>query len=86
MNHAKAVLIDNREGLVGSQNIDPISFDHNIEAGIFFNDEKMVRDLEKIIDDWRKIHLFLIRQYIRKKWFDYLFLCLNREYSAKVFF
>ncbi|MEK7634795.1 MAG: phosphatidylserine/phosphatidylglycerophosphate/cardiolipin synthase family protein [Patescibacteria group bacterium] len=77
MNHAKAVLIDNREGLVGSQNIDPISFDHNIEAGIFFNDEKMVRDLEKIIDDWRKNSFIFNSAIYKKKWFDYIFALIG---------
>ena len=53
MNHAKAVLIDRKEGLVGSNNLDALSFDWNIEAGIFFNDERMTADLAQIIDEWK---------------------------------
>lgn len=54
MNHAKAMLIDDTEGMVGSQNIDPLSFQYNIEAGVFFSDEKMVRGLAEIIEQWRR--------------------------------
>lgn len=54
MNHAKAMLIDGREGLVGSNNLDALSFDWNIEAGIFFTNEHMARDLAAIIEGWRK--------------------------------
>ncbi len=53
MNHAKAMLIDGREGLVGSNNLDALSFDWNIEAGIFFNDKHMTADLVRIMDEWR---------------------------------
>ncbi len=53
MNHSKAMLIDGREGLIGSQNMDILSFDFNAEAGIFFNDPKIVKDLSKIIEKWK---------------------------------
>lgn len=54
MNHAKAMLVDGKMGTVGSQNIDALSFDWNAEAGIFFEETRMVHDLTKIIDNWRK--------------------------------
>ena len=53
MNHAKAMLIDAKEGLVGSNNLDALSFDWNIEAGIFFNDKHMTEDLVHIMNEWR---------------------------------
>jgi cardiolipin synthase len=53
MNHAKAMLIDNREGLIGSQNIDVLSFGFNTEAGVFFDDQQIVSDLSKIINKWK---------------------------------
>ncbi len=53
MNHAKAMMIDDREGLVGSNNLDALSFDWNIEAGIFFNDKHMTADLVRIMNEWK---------------------------------
>lgn len=53
MNHAKLLLIDNEIGLIGSQNFDILSFNFNIEAGVFFSQKKLVADLQKIIEKWR---------------------------------
>ncbi|MBI3632872.1 MAG: phosphatidylserine/phosphatidylglycerophosphate/cardiolipin synthase family protein [Candidatus Vogelbacteria bacterium] len=52
MIHAKAFLVDDKVGLVGSNNIDALSFDINAEAGITFKNKEMVRDLKNIIDIW----------------------------------
>lgn len=54
MNHAKAMLIDSKYAIVGSQNLDALSFEHNIESGIFFEDNNMVKKLSGIISDWEK--------------------------------
>jgi len=54
MIHAKTLLIDGEEGMVGSINLDQMSFDWNVEAGVFFRRKDMVRDLSKIIEEWRK--------------------------------
>ncbi len=54
MNHAKLLLIDENLALVGSQNIDALSFDFNVEVGLFFSDPKMISDLIAIIDGWKK--------------------------------
>lgn len=54
MNHAKIMLIDNEEGVIGSQNMDVLSFNWNIEAGVFFRQKNLVNDLRKIIDEWKK--------------------------------
>lgn len=53
MNHAKVMLIDDKLALVGSQNIDAMSFDFNAEAGLFFKDKKMIEDLISIIAIWK---------------------------------
>ena len=42
MNHAKALIIDTTEGMVGSQNLDFLSFDFNSEVGVFFRDVEVV--------------------------------------------
>lgn len=53
MNHAKIMLIDDEEGVIGSQNMDILSFKWNIEVGVFFQQKKLVRDLGRIIASWR---------------------------------
>jgi len=57
MNHAKIMLIDNEEGVIGSQNMDVLSFNWNIEAGVFFRQKDLVNDLSKIIGEWKKTAL-----------------------------
>lgn len=51
-NHAKAALIDSSEGLVGSGNLDSLSFERNSELGIFFTDKKSVQELNNVIQNW----------------------------------
>ncbi len=53
MNHSKLLLIDNTEGLIGSQNIDLFSFHLNTEAGIFFREKKLLKEMEQTIKIWR---------------------------------
>lgn len=53
MNHSKLLIIDGEEGLIGSQNLDLLSFRINSEVGIFFRDRRIMRDLGKIIDQWK---------------------------------
>lgn len=52
MNHAKILLLDNEEGLIGSQNIDILSFNFNMEAGVFFKQKHLVSDLNNIFNKW----------------------------------
>lgn len=53
MNHAKVMLIDSREALVGSQNLDILSFNFNLELGVFFEQKQAVSELEKIVNRWQ---------------------------------
>lgn len=82
MNHAKAMIIDDAEGMVGSQNIDPLSFDHNLEAGIFFRDKKMVDDLGKIISDWKQNCVIFEPSMHKKIWFDYFLAPVMRIFQS----
>lgn len=54
MIHAKVLLIDDSEGMIGSNNIDALSFDSNLEAGIIFHNKNMVEGLKKILEKWKK--------------------------------
>lgn len=52
MLHAKAMVIDSHHAVVGSQNLDALSFGRNVEAGIFFEDASRVQELNGIIEYW----------------------------------
>lgn len=75
MNHAKAMLIDGQEGVIGSQNLDPLSFDWNMEAGVFFHEKNTVRQLEKIISDWKSEAVIYNPEHHSPHWYD-IFLAL----------
>lgn len=53
MNHAKLLLIDDEEGLLGSQNFDWLSFHLNAETGVFFKEKKLIQKLDKTIAVWK---------------------------------
>jgi cardiolipin synthase len=57
MNHSKAMLVDERAGTVGSNNLDTLSFNWNEETGVFFKDIGMIRKLRQIIELWEKTAL-----------------------------
>ncbi len=65
MNHAKILLIDEQRALVGSQNLDILSFEYNIETGVFFDDQQAIAELNKIIAVWLKdAELFRQEKYL----------------------
>ena len=72
MNHAKAMIIDNDVGIVGSQNLDFLSFDFNSEIGVFFKDKYVVTKLSGIAENWKKDALTLSYTTYKPKWFDYI--------------
>ncbi|OIO07708.1 hypothetical protein AUJ35_01670 [Candidatus Falkowbacteria bacterium CG1_02_41_21] len=53
MNHAKVLIVDDDEALVGSQNLDSLSFGHNLEVGVFFKQKEIVKELIRIFNNWR---------------------------------
>ena len=53
MIHAKVLLIDEIEGMVGSNNIDAQSFDFNLETAVIFQEKDMIGDLKEILNQWR---------------------------------
>ncbi|MFA6520668.1 MAG: phospholipase D-like domain-containing protein [Candidatus Paceibacterota bacterium] len=71
MNHAKAMIIDNREGIVGSNNLDFISFELNSEVGIFLKDINAVRKLSGIVQEWKKEAIVFDYKAYKPKIFDY---------------
>lgn len=82
MLHAKAMLIDGKEGVVGSHNIDPLSFNYNLEAGVFFIDEKMVRDLSKIMEKWKQDSIIFDPSMCKKTIVDYILAPVMRLFQS----
>ncbi len=54
MNHSKILMIDEQDVLVGSQNIDIMSFRLNVESGFFSDNKKLISDLKIIIKNWKE--------------------------------
>lgn len=54
MNHSKIMIVDGCEGILGSQNVDILSFDFNMESGVFFTEPNLISELNQITEDWKK--------------------------------
>ena len=72
MNHAKAIIIDSKEAMIGSQNLDFLSFDFNSEIGIFFKNIEVVSRLNSITQEWKKNSILFDYKTYKPKWFDYV--------------
>jgi len=76
MNHAKIMLIDEEEGLIGSQNMDILSFNLNMEAGVFSRQKKLVNDLNNIFTHWRNESIFFTASGKKIKFFDRILIAI----------
>lgn len=81
MNHAKAMLIDDTLGTVGTHNLDTLSFDWNIEAGIFFDDKNMVGRLRKIMTSWIAEAVPFPSETYSPKWYDIILVFILRIFQ-----
>ncbi|MDO8467145.1 MAG: phosphatidylserine/phosphatidylglycerophosphate/cardiolipin synthase family protein [bacterium] len=70
MNHAKVLLVDDHEGLVGSNNMDAQSFDFNLEASVVFQRKDMVGDLKNILDKWKTQSVKFSAAGFQRRWYD----------------
>lgn len=69
MNHAKLLLVDDEEGLLGSQNIDAQSFDFNAEVGVAFKQPEMITELRSIVEEWKGQSTEFTHDYFRRRWY-----------------
>lgn len=74
MNHSKLMIIDDEEAVVGSQNLDILSFGLNFEAGVFFSQKAPLNDLLKIFTDWKKTAIPFVYQKQKINWPNRLLL------------
>ena len=81
MNHAKAMIVDADQAMVGSQNLDFLSFDFNSETGIFFRDKEVVSKLIEITNTWKVNATVFDYATYKPKWFDYLLSPVIRVFS-----
>jgi cardiolipin synthase len=72
MNHAKLMVIDGHDAIVGSNNLDYLSFELNSEVGIFFKDVRALREISRIIKEWKKDAVYFDNKSYKMKWFDYI--------------
>ena len=77
MNHSKAMLVDGKVGVIGSQNLDALSFNWNVEASMFFDDRDLVADLLKACDVWKEQSVPHI-QGMNRVWYDRPLIMLMR--------
>jgi len=76
MNHAKIMIIDDEEGLIGSQNMDVLSFNMNMEAGVFFQQKQAVKDLIKLFEHWRGESISFNATNKKIKWYDKILIAI----------
>ena len=84
MNHAKIMVIDNKEAIVGSQNLDFLSFDMNYEVGIFFKNMEAIGRINRIINEWKTRAQILEKTAYKRQWFDYVLIPIIK-FSAMFF-
>lgn len=70
MNHAKVLLIDGKEAMVGSQNLDFLSFNLNSEVGVWFQDKDSVLEIKEIVEKWQSESKIFKPQDYRLGFFD----------------
>ena len=81
MNHAKVLVLDDEAALVGSQNLDSLSFEFNLESGILMNDPDVVEHVFRIMEEWeRESKIFHANSYVRR-WYDRILAPLIRLFQ-----
>jgi cardiolipin synthase len=76
MNHAKLMLVDDDEGVIGSQNLDILSFGFNMEAGIFFRQKNIINELRHLIERWKRESEFFQSDPKKISWRDKLLIAI----------
>lgn len=76
MNHAKLLIIDEKEALIGSQNLDLLSFGLNSEVGVFFREKKLIEEIISVIDEWKKNSTEFKPSHYKMKMMDWIILAL----------
>jgi len=78
MIHAKVLIIDGHEGMIGSNNIDAQSFDFNLEASVVLARRDMVGDLRRIMRQWENEAVPFEPKEYEDRWYSWFFKFLTR--------
>ena len=78
MNHAKLMLVDDEEGVIGSQNLDFLSFGINMEVGIFFRQKNIISSLISLLNKWKKESTLFANQESKISWWDHVLIFIFR--------
>ncbi|MFZ2205330.1 MAG: phosphatidylserine/phosphatidylglycerophosphate/cardiolipin synthase family protein [Minisyncoccia bacterium] len=81
MNHAKVMIIDEKEGIIGSQNLDFLSFELNTELGVFFSDLATVSKLVEITDKWKGESIIFDQKNYKPNMLDYFWAHLFQFFA-----
>lgn len=76
MNHAKLLVIDEKEALIGSQNLDMLSFELNSEVGVFFREKKLLQEIISVVEEWKKNSVEFKPSHYKMKMMDWIILAL----------
>jgi len=82
MNHAKILIVDEEETLIGSQNLDIASFRINIESGVFIKNKKFLKELINLINVWKKHSIKFPKSNGKLSFFDKFSLGLIRIFYS----
>jgi cardiolipin synthase len=74
MNHAKLMLIDDKELFMGSHNMDLASFKLNSEIGIFIQDKQALSEVKEIVNIWRQDSIKIETKKHKLNWFDFFLM------------
>ena len=78
MNHAKVLIIDKKEGMIGSNNLDNFSFEFNSEIGVFIKNIEVIRKLLNITNEWKSESVLFDPKLYKPSWIDYILSPLFR--------
>ena len=76
MTHAKLMLVDDEEGVIGSQNLDVLSFGLNMEAGIFFRQKDIINSLRHLINKWKNGAILFLPKDQKIFWWDHFLISI----------
>ncbi len=87
MNHSKVMIVDDEEGILGSQNMDILSFNFNMESGVFFSDQGLIEEINQVAENWKSNSIIYSPDMRKVKLFDYfLTFCFGTFEHAIDFF
>ncbi len=84
MNHAKALIIDRKEVMIGSSNLDMLSFNHNSELGLVVRDHGITEKVLRTIGDWKKDATPFSPVTHKLTWFDRLLVFFIRIFTPLI--